>query len=497
MKKILTTLVCIFMFLSVFSANTMFPPTLTTPTNGAINQMPNPFLKWSAVPGAFKYKIQVSTDSLFATSLIYSTNLTGITSANLFFNTKYFWRVKAIGTSDSSAWCIAGKFYTLTTITLINPTDSSTNRPVSCYFKWNAITGITGYEYQMDTSLTFSSPLFVTSIIPPTKIEAYSKQLAFGEHYYLRIRARHTQDTTAWSSLLNLYTLTDFSQHRPQTDTTKVMTVTKFEWDWVGSKFYSYTLATDSLFTSNVSTITVDTTKVVKYSTDTLVRVLSDTLLFGRTYFWKVQAKNALDTSNFTAVWKFATINKVTILTPLTNSINVTTIPTFTWTALSGIGNYLLELDTNQLFSNPTSFIIPNSTTTYTIALEDHLLPLTKYYWRMKATTLIDSTDWSDVFNLKTTTPLDVETLDNNTISIFPNPSLNGIVNLQINSTTSTDVFVSLINMVGQEILNQNYSIKSGSNLISLDLKSNQDGIYFIKFKQGDNIITRKIILNK
>ena len=496
MKKIFTTLVCLFMFFGVFSANTMFAPALTTPTNGAVNQMPNTFLKWSAVPGAFTYKIQVSTDSLFVTSNQYSTNLTAIYSSNLSFNSKYFWRVKAISISDSSAWSAARNFYTINTVTITQPVDFSVNRPVSCYFKWNAISGIANYEYQMDTSLTFSSPLFVSNLISATKTDAYSKQLAFGEHYYLRMRALHSQGTSNWSSLVNFTTLTDFMLRRPSSDTNKVMVVTKLEWDWAGSTHYTYTIATDSLFTTNVVSHLIDTTKVIKNAYDTLVRVHTDTLRFGQKYFWKVRAENALSTSNQTAVWKFTTIDKMTLLTPTNGSIGVTTIPTFKWDTLrQSIGHYVLELDTNLLFSNPHIYVLSNDTNFYSIVAP--LLPHTKYYWRMKATTLLDATNWSDVFNFTTTSPIGIENFENNDVSIYPNPTVTGEINIQISSSELNDVSVRIINMVGQEIFNQNYGIKIGSNTINLDLNKNTNGIYFIQLKQGDTIITRKIIVNK
>ncbi len=497
MKKVLSTLVCIFMFSFVFSANTMFPPTLTTPTNGAVNQMPNTFLNWAAVPGAFSYKIQVSLDSLFITSSNFTTNLTAYTLSHLLFNSKYFWRVKAIGVSDSSDWCIAGKFYIISTVTIIQPVNGATNRPVSCYFKWNAITGITDYEYQIDTSMSFSSPLFVTSNVGSAKIDAYSKQLTFEKHYYLRMRARHPLSISNWSNVADFYTLTDFLLRHPQNDTINALPVTAFKWDWTGSKQYTYTLATDSLFTTNVISYIVDTTKVIKTSSDTIVRAIPDTLLFGKTYYWKVQAQNLLDSSNETIVWKFSTIDKMTLLAPVSGATGITTIPTLTWKALTGIGTYYLEIDTSASFLTANHFVIKNDTSSYTFIAASPLLPNKPYYWRMKATTQNDTSSWSDVFNFTTTSPIGIEEIGNNSVSIFPNPSLNGKINIQIAANSSNDISISVLNLVGQEIFNQMYSIKNGNKLISLDLNSNPNGIYFIKLKQGDNIITRKIILSK
>lgn len=480
-----------------FAINTMFAPTLIAPANNSFNQMPNTFLNWSAVPGAFTYKIQVSADSLFIASKQYCTNLTAIYSSELHFNTKYFWRVKAVGMSDSSVWSESGFFHTIATVTLLKPIDSSTNRPVSAYIKWNTFSGITGYEYQLDTSLSFSSPLFVTSIVPPTKTEVYSKQLAFGEHYYLRMRVRHNEDTSEWSEIKNIWTLTDLNIIKPQDDTIKQFPVTKLEWDWVGSKNYEYLISTDSLFTSPVIYI-VDTTKVIKTSIDTLVRVYTDTLFFKQKYFWKVRAMNALDTSNWSPIRKFTTFDKMTIVSPVNGAIDVITFPVFTWDPVANISHYILEIDEDSLFSSPQDTLLPNIGNSFEI----NVIPLknsTTYFWRMQAITYVDSSDWSSTFKFKTIAPASIESssIDNNTVYIYPNPSLNGIINIQFNTTNDKKTIISIINLIGQEIYNRPYEVKIGNPILTIDLKDNENGIYFLKIQNNNSSLTRKIILNK
>ncbi|MEI6852988.1 MAG: T9SS type A sorting domain-containing protein [Bacteroidota bacterium] len=497
MKKVLFTTIFIFLACIGFSVNTMFAPTLVAPLNNAVNQMPNAFLNWSAVPGAFNYKIQISPDSLFVTPTKYTTNLTAINSINLLFNTKYFWRVKAIGTNDSSAWSAYYVFYTINTVTIVKPGNGSLNRPVSAYFKWNAIAGIANYEYQMDTSLTFSSPLFVSSIIAANKIEAYSKQLAFNQHYYLRMRAKHAGDTSSWSALTDFWTLNNISTNIPvNNDTTKYTPITKLEWQWVGSKFYEYSISTDSLFTTSMS-YTFDTTKVIKLTNDTIIRVNTDTLLFGQKYFWKVRAKNSLDTSNWSTVSAFNTLNKVKLISPANGATNVSVLPTLEWDSISNIGYYILEYDNNSAFTSPVSVVLPNTSNLHTIS---GLLSYgTFYYWRVKTLTLLDTSSWSNTFMFKTISGVGIENNNSNiyTVSIYPNPSLTGKINIQIESSNYEDVSISLLNMVGQEVYNQTLGVKSGENIFNLDLSTKENGIYFLKLQNGDNTLTRKIILNK
>jgi hypothetical protein len=476
----------------------MFPPTLTAPANNAVGQMPNVFLNWSAIPGAFSYKIQVSTDSLFATSKKYTTNLTAINASHLSFNTKFFWRVKGIGISDSSDWSAYNVFYTINTVTIISPVNNDTNVHVSANFKWNTIGGISKYDYQMDTSLTFSSPLFVSGIIDSNKIEAYSKQLAFGTYYYLRMRALHPEDTSAWSALVNFKTLNNIFILRPQNDTTQVSPVARLDWEWVGSKLYEYAISTDSLF-SPANMYTNDTTKVLFTSTaGTFVRVFTDTLLFNQKYFWKVRAKNALDTSNWSPVSKFTTIDKVTLNTPLNNTLNVSITPTFTWTPIKNIGHYVFELDIDSIFDTPvTSVSLPSSSTSY--AYSGSLLHDKIYYWRMRAVTSVGSSLWSNTNNFRSAWGIGIQSaeLNNNSVSIYPNPSLNGKLHIAISSSQNQNVNISLMNMLGQEVLSQILEVNDGENNFSLDLSNKDNGIYFLKIQNSENTLTKKIILNK
>ena len=51
------------------------PPTITGPANGS-TQSDNPILGWSALTGAAKYRVQISTSPTFSGSLAYSQDTT-------------------------------------------------------------------------------------------------------------------------------------------------------------------------------------------------------------------------------------------------------------------------------------------------------------------------------------------------------------------------------------------------------------------------------------
>ncbi|MBU2483415.1 MAG: hypothetical protein KJ760_20205, partial [Proteobacteria bacterium] len=85
-------------------------PTLSFPTNGAINQSINPTLSWNASSGATSYILQVSNSTSFA-SPFYNQDVGNVTSkqiSGLSVTTQYWWRVIAknsVGeSSPSGAW---------------------------------------------------------------------------------------------------------------------------------------------------------------------------------------------------------------------------------------------------------------------------------------------------------------------------------------------------------------------------------------------------------
>ena len=87
-------------------------PVLQTPANGATNQSATLTLTWGAVTGAVTYKVQVATDSLFATLAINDSTVTTASKAvtSLLNNTKYYWRVNATNAGGTSTWSTTFNF---------------------------------------------------------------------------------------------------------------------------------------------------------------------------------------------------------------------------------------------------------------------------------------------------------------------------------------------------------------------------------------------------
>lgn len=496
MKKILTFLTLIVIFINTPGFASMYEPTLTTPTDGATNQTPYLFLNWTAVPGAFSYKIEIDTNSGFSNPIKYTVTMTAEYISNLLFSTTYYWRVKAIGISDSSDWTSAWSFTTISTTTITAPLNNSTGRYVKMPISWSAIAGATYYDWEVDSASTFDSPLYRQGSVSSSYTSTYTSQLFFGQSYYLRVRARHAYDTSAWSATVFVTTLDSFGLRRPNDNyDTLQMINTTFKWDYAGAKYYHVGIATDSALTSP-EIIFADSSDITAETTDTCMYAPASELYFGTVYYWSVRAFNIFDTTAWMPIRSIKTIDSVTIKTPANNSTSVSTLTSFTWAELEGIQNYVLQYDTSATFSNPTEENISSGTLTFTP--DDELLTYTTYYWRMKAQSSIDETNWNNAWSFTTGSGYgkDELTLNKYSVSLFPNPC-KGKLNININSQNIGNIYIELSNILGQVLINKTIKVTTGNNDIQIEMDNLSNGIYLIKVQNTTSTYTRKIILDK
>jgi hypothetical protein len=101
-------------------------------------------------------------------------------------------------------------------------------------------------------------------------------------------------------------------------------------------------------------------------------------------------------------------------------------------------------------------------------------------------------------FNLIVLEEKDILSAPNNNqlkqIQIYPNPSV-GLVNISINSISNTPLTFEAYNALGQSIIVKQFEIVKGENQLEIDLSNNTKGIYFIHLRQGNQTITKRILL--
>ena len=84
-----------------------------------------------------------------------------------------------------------------------------------------------------------------------------------------------------------------------------------------------------------------------------------------------------------------------------------------------------------------------------------------------------------------------------NTVSmnIYPNPSTD-YTNIDLNLTKSSNVSVSVTNLVGQQVINKNFGqFTSGNHNLAIAVSQLNKGIYFFTVQAGNERITKKIVV--
>ena len=122
-----------------------------------------------------------------------------------------------------------------------------------------------------------------------------------------------------------------------------------------------------------------------------------ENLLFGSKYYWRFRAIHDEDTSGWSSVRYFNTIDGVNPLTPEQDAINQHPNVELTWDPISGVGKYIYQLCTDSAFTFPclTDFTETNS------AIIPNLSFGQTYYWHVKAGHAEDTTAWSERRNFE------------------------------------------------------------------------------------------------
>lgn len=79
-------------------------------------------------------------------------------------------------------------------------------------------------------------------------------------------------------------------------------------------------------------------------------------------------------------------------------------------------------------------------------------------------------------------------------ISIFPNPT-SDLLAIQVGGFLKDDLKIDLLDMSGKLISSS--SIKTGSTIAYFDVQTVYEGIYLLSFSNGDNRVTKKVVIDK
>ncbi len=376
---------------SVWSFTTINQVPLVAPTNQATNQAADELLDWSPLSGITFYDVQYDTSAQFNSPLLSSTSVAVGTSqantSNLRFGTVYFWRVRARHTVDTTLWSVVRSFTTLDQVPLVAPINQATNQAPNELLDWSPLSGITFYDVQYDTSAQFNSPLLSSTSVAVGTSQANTSNLRFGTVYFWRVRARHAVDTTQWSVVRSFTTLDQVPLVAPINQATNQAPNELLDWSPLsGITFYDVQYDTSAQFNSPL----LSSTSVASGTS----QANTSNLRFGTVYFWRVRARHTVDTTQWSAVRSFTTIDQLSLVSPLNAATNVGANPPLDWSALQGILNYQFQIDTLITFNTASAGTTPANSSQASVS---GLLANRIYYWRVRAWHATDTTQWSAI----------------------------------------------------------------------------------------------------
>lgn len=489
MKKIYLTILVALTVFTLKASPDIYAPELVAPANNATGIFPDITLDWVAVTGqlGLHYEVQLSKTDDFAAPVVFTTDLTSYKMKDLLFAQDYFWRVRAIDNTATSDWSAVRKFTVINTVSIRRPNDGANNVAPNVPIIWTDITGVDFVDYQIDTTANFDSPLMsITSVVNKTPSQTNASSLLFGEKYWLRMRGRHSADTSEWTAARTFTVTNTMALKTPESGEGNITPDVTFEWTRIdGLLKYQLMVSQDPDMNQ------YDTYNVAA----NLVKISPDTLLFGTQYYWQMAAIHAADTL-LSEIRPFTTIDNVILTSPSNGATNIELQPTLTWETMTGLVSFQLDIANNADFNNHYSYYINNGGDNK-FKVPIHVLDsATVYYWRVRAISSRDTSNFSETWSFRSVT-LGKEDMDviKNGISIYPIPAVSK-VNISIRNTFNGEAVVEVYDLLGTKQLSTNVNFVNGFYK-DLQLGSLKNGVYMISIVADGKRISSKLIIRK
>jgi hypothetical protein len=362
-------------------------PTFVYPVPLSVNNPTSVNMTWTKISGATTYHVQMSTDSTFKAFTVNDSTLTDTVHAitSLSNGTKYYRRIRAKNTAGWGSFCSLCQFTTIIATpaapVLASPANGATGQPLSVVLTWNAATGAATYRVQLATDSLFTT--LVADDSTPTAPTKTVGSLVNGKKYYWRVNAKNVGGTSAYSAIAAFTTIIAAPATpvlgSPVNGATNQALSLALNWTAsAGAATYRVQLATDSLFT----------TLIADDSTPTAPTKTVSSLVNGKKYYWRVNAKNVGGTSAFSAFSAFTTVPLISVpsvpvaVSPVNGSTNQAIALTLSWQASAGASTYRVQFAADSLF---TMLLANDSTITTTSYAVASLSNLTQYFWRINA----------------------------------------------------------------------------------------------------------------
>ncbi|WP_339675719.1 LamG-like jellyroll fold domain-containing protein [Cyclobacterium marinum] len=404
-------------------------PVHVSPANGSIDHSRILVLSWEEEAFASTYKVQISLDSDFSTTVVNDQNISGtnFTTPTLLSNTEYYWRVAATNTAEEdSPWSSEWSFTTAPDQlssselvgywkmeegggnTLLDYSGKNNNATIQNNSGISWVTGVDGLALRMtgslnryasvahNSTLDITEAITIAAWIKPNGINRkriLSKsgpdgyEFSISENGKLEFRFNRESSGTEYM----LYSSSDYSSDG---ETWMHVAVT---FDGTTSKIYVDGMEDNSTsyFPVTINSNTTELQIGAKYGNNRWDGDLDEVRLYN----------GALNDQEIFSLYNGETLVTEAPPTPVlalpeNNTDNLSNLNlNLSWTASGSASEYNIQVSQNSQFTALLVDEVGVSAVSYTV---DELQPNTTYYWRVAATNQNGSSPWSEIWSFKT-----------------------------------------------------------------------------------------------
>ncbi len=265
------------------------------------------------------------------------------------------------------------------------------------------------------------------------------------------------------------------------------------------NQIFTWSLVNDAVI--NTAEFSTDSTfatinNTVKSGTNSVTSIV---FLSSTKYYWRVKSNNGGHESSYSNVYSFTTAFGVpSLVYPGNQTTNIDTSPTFVWNSINGNVTYNLLVATTSNFT-ASSIVYNQSGLLDTVQQVNGLLPNTLYYWKVAAADSVTVGLFPSRFSFRTllSTSIKVEDSDFTISKVYPNPASSELF-IDINLKTSSNLVLSLTDIQGKVVKQENKIFNSASKKIKFDIDEIASGNYILNVRKDDTVKSFKVeIVNK
>jgi fibronectin type 3 domain-containing protein len=378
-------------------------PALVSPANGETDLPEDITFSWNPVALGHTYDVQVAVFSDFSATVVSESGVTdtSLDVTGLDLNVAHYWRVRAVSEGNTpSEWSDVWQFGTVgipPAPVLVSPADGTGNHSTSLNFSWEAAPGAERYQLQIATVENFSATFLDNDNITSTSHTVNG--LDNDRTYYWRVRAINEFGEGDWSAVWSFTTQVGVPSIpvlvSPENEAIDQPVALTFDWEEADlAETYRLQVSTVSNFSSTV--VNVGNLTSTSYEFGNLQN--------SQTYYWRVNATNATGTGGWSQVWSFTTIIAIpdapVLVSPAHMAEGVSTKPLLEWNQASRAETYSVQVASDSAFTDIVREAAEVDATSYQVM--DELNPFTVYYWRVNATNIGGTSEWSDTLTFTT-----------------------------------------------------------------------------------------------